>query len=164
MTVLIHSHNSPNFPVLLVQLQMQLSPSDDIYVVGDKQTVETVKRYGSSRSYIFVEVGDYSFSEAVKFAKQNMIENKQEGLLVIDENCIISATLIQSMKRCERDLLKYQVFCPIITQMSPNFRWFAHPLEIDPVSEIDPRCYYTSVRDCKLKARLITSDMVAHLS
>lgn len=128
MTCLIYYTGSSNFSTLLVQLQPQFSSSDDIYIVDvtpDRKGLSLVKLYGTSRSYIFVEVGRYSKSEAIDFGIQSAKENKQSGLLVIDQNCIISQTFISNIKKVK----DYSVISPIVIktpypQMPSDFKWY----------------------------------------
>lgn len=149
MTTLIYYTGKDNFPVLLTQLQPQLSQDDDIYVVDitpNRKGVDVVNRYGSSRCYIFVEVGDYSFEQAEQFALENMQENKQEGLLVISENAIISSTFIANIKRASK--LDCDIFSPAVISASyvrfpSSFKWYNQPVSsLARVGDYSNNCYY----------------------
>ncbi len=135
MTVLIHYTGSPNFPVLLTQIQPQLSEDDDIYVVDttpNREGLRLAKLYGSTRCYIFVEVGKYSWAEAYMFAYRNMQENKQGGILSLHENLIISSTFISNIKKASG--LGYDVVIPRILktpypQLPSSFTWYNPPVK-----------------------------------
>jgi thymidine kinase len=128
MTVLVYyQKNKVNLAVLITRLQTELSTSDDIYVVDtskDRSGLEIARLYGTSRNHIFIEVGDYTFPEAVKFATQSMNENKQGKLLILDENAFISQTLIQNVKRAQNyNLIPITKRLPY-DRMDPNFKLF----------------------------------------
>lgn len=103
MTVFIHYTNNPiNFAQLLVSLQRQLKGNDDIYIVDSSKNREGFrlsKLYGSTRSFIFIEVGKYTYEEALQFGIQSQLENDQEGFVVLPENAVISDTFISNVRR-----------------------------------------------------------------
>lgn len=117
--------------MLLVQLQSQLSEDDDIYVVSpDKKGVGIVKQYGSTRSTILVEVSKCDWQKALAFAWQSMIENKQDGILCLSENLIISSTFIANLKRAIKsdfDILSPHIIFNPYNHFPNEFRWYNHP-------------------------------------
>lgn len=147
MTVFIHHTDNPTgLATLLINLQPQLSPNDDVYIVDSSKNrsgLKIAELYGTTRSYIFVEVGDYNIAQAFKFAVQSMTENKQEGILVISDQCIVPYTFIQSLKRASKT---NEVIAPRVSfsnVMDPNFRWFSHPVKLGE-QELDQEfcCYF----------------------
>jgi len=150
MTVLIYHTNSRNFPVLFTQLQPQLATSDDIYVVGRHDALPIVKQYGSSRCFVFVEVGDYSKEEAIKFAFDNMKQNKQKGLLVIDERCVISQTFIANFKKAIKLFPESCLSPNTIHKMTSNFKWYNPSTKKSYiVLRNDKECYYLPIDKIK---------------
>lgn len=134
MTVFLHYTGSPNFRVIITQIQPQLSPDDDIYVVDsspNREGFRLAKLYGSTRCYIFVEVGKYTYEEALGFGIENQLENNQEGILVLSENAVISSTFIGNVKRVLK--MGIQTACPIVEeipypQFPSHFRWYNPPV------------------------------------
>lgn len=131
MTVFIYFSKNPiNFAQLLVSLQRQLNESDDIYVVdssSDREGFRLAKLYGSTRSFIFIEVGDYTYKQAWNFGRQNQLENKQDGFLAISEDAVISDTFISNVRRVIK--MGVSVACPLIHEapypLFPNsFSWY----------------------------------------
>lgn len=103
MTITIpYFGNQIGLATLLVQLQPQLHPDDDIYIIDSSPThsgLLIANMYGSTRCYLFVEVGIYTPEEAIRFGRQSAKENKQKGFLVLNEGAVISSTLIANYKR-----------------------------------------------------------------
>lgn len=137
ITVAIEYTGSPNFPVLLVQLQPQLHPDDDIYIVDktpDRSALKICELYGSTRCYIFVEV---SRGIDVKTAgEQSARENRQISTIVLNENAVISATLIHNIKRSFRN--SEQTRHPEILEtpypkMPANFSWYNQDISQEQV-------------------------------
>lgn len=163
MTIFIYHRGSENLKVLLTQLQSQLSQSDDIYIYDPtpKRSGLTIARlYGSSKCYIFVEVGNLSYIEALQTGWQSCRENSQDGLLVIDENCVISNTLIPNIKKASES---FDIISPIVIktpypQMPSEFKWhnqFGLPvIEIDTFSRL---LYYEKLTK-NAKLGLLTSE------
>lgn len=154
MTTLIHYKGSPNLPVLLTQLQPQLSENDDIYIVDSTPTrnaLKIAKLYGSTRCYTFVEVGDYTQDQAVEFARQSAIENKQSGLLVINENAIISSTFIGNLKRTfdlNFSTIQPQILKTIYPQMPAEFKWYNPPTQSVMVTQVQSKvCFYEKLKN-----------------
>lgn len=130
MTISIfHQNNTVGLATLLVSLQSQLAPEDDIYIAdvsSDRSGLRIANLYGSTKCYIFVEVGQYTKEESIKFATQSMLENKQGGLLVINENVVISTTFISNLKRASKLTLNTIVPDAIITpwpKLPTEFKW-----------------------------------------
>lgn len=151
MTIFIQVKDNPqNFAILLVQLQPLLSESDDIYIVDsspNREAVRLSKLYGSTRCYIFVEVGNYTWEKAYTFAWQNMMENSQEGILCISEDAVISQTFISNMKKAAK---LGKVICPMILetpypQLPNNFKWYNPPVkQLKPGVTTSLSCFYKS--------------------
>lgn len=167
MTVFIHYQGSPNFPVLLVQLQPQLSEDDDIYIVDsspNREGLRLAKLYGSTRCYIFVEVGKYDWKDAWEFALQNMKENKQEGLLHLSEDLVISSTFISNMKKAAKS--EFKIIYPIIwgipySKFPPDFRWYNSPKPVvnAKLNGISITCFYQKAESGE-KIGLLDSETV----
>lgn len=117
---------------LLVSLQPQLHPDDDIYILDlsrTKTAKELVLKYGSTRCYIMVEPTDKPISDAVKFGLQSMKENKQEGALLLLPNSVVSTTFIANLKRAASHD-DWDVLVPRVSfheRMDANFTWFCPP-------------------------------------
>lgn len=129
--ILPYTGNKIGFVQLLVSLQPQLHPDDDIYVIDstkEHSSLSLVKAYGSSRCYIFVELSDKTGPDAVSLGLQSMKENKQEGAVVLFENNIISNTFIVSLKRAmthkDWEALVPRTSVEIDGMIDPNFSWF----------------------------------------
>lgn len=163
MTVFIYyTGNKTGLSVIITQLQPQLAESDDIYIVDaspGKKGVTVANQYSSTRCYIFVEVADCSFEIALKYALQSMVENKQEGLLVLSDRCVISSTFISNLKRvagCDFFCLSPKVYTNPYERLNQNFRWYNPPNNtIEKAPDFDPRCFYikeATNKDCGLLA------------
>lgn len=136
---------------LLVSLQPQLHPDDDIYIVDmslERSAKNIVLAYGSSRCYIFVEPTTERGASAVLFGLQSMKENRQEGALIIEETCIISTTFIANLKKAvqwkDKNNKGFGFLVPkIVTMphmvMDANFKWFGAPTQkVSPLKDIPP--------------------------
>lgn len=150
MTVLTHyTGNQLGLATLLVNLQPQLSPDDDIYIVDaskDRSGLKIASMYGSTRSYIFVEVGNYSLYEAGNFGVQSMKENKQDGLLFVSDRCLLPFTFIASLRRAIPDSKDAIVpHLQEVERMDPSFKWFSKPLKLED-GEPNDLCYYLKAR------------------
>lgn len=129
LTVIIpYQGNKPALAQLLVSLQPQLHPDDDIYVIdesSERSAVELVKRYGSTRCYIFVEPTEKRGSEAIMFGLQSMKENKQGGALIMPEGAVIPTTFIANLKKVIKQGFDYIVFDEhYVEEMDPDFKWY----------------------------------------
>lgn len=132
MTIIIqYSGNKVGFSQLLVSLQPQLHPDDDIYILDnspEKSAKKLALMYGSTRCYIFVEPTDKKGRAAIKYGLQSMKENKQEGALIISDRCVISTTFIANLKKAaaqeEFGMLVPQV-SETKTMLDQNFKWFS---------------------------------------
>lgn len=135
MTVFIHYTGSSNFRVIITQLQPQLSEDDDIYIVDsspNREGLRLSKLYGSTRCYIFVEVGDYPWDKAFGFAQQSMKENKQDGILCLSEDIVVSHTFISNVKRAAKLGFGtvYPSFLKLPYPQFPNsFTWYNPPVK-----------------------------------
>lgn len=146
LTVIIpYTNNEPGLAQLLVSIQPQLHPEDDIYILDmskDRSGVKMAKTYGSSRCYIFVETfnKDTITEDAIAFGFQSMKENKQEGALIIEPNIIIPVTFIANLKKAIKlghDVLFFkQSITPKDERMDANFKWFTPPPHLSPLRNI----------------------------
>lgn len=150
MTVLItYTGNKVGLASLLLQLQPQLKSDDDIYVFDsseDHDGVDLAKLYGSTRCVIFVEY-DWEDSDitALQAADESAKKNGQRYLLVLTEDCVISATFISNLKRCFK--FKYNMYYPInlrpaYRQFPTEFNWYNPPTKkLTPNFEHFLDCY-----------------------
>lgn len=154
MTIIIpYTGNQHGLSQLLVALQPQLHPDDDIYIIDTTKDLSGVKLgalYGSTRCFVFVETAPgISFEEAVERGIESMRQNKQEGALVITPRCVITSTFIANMKKaaklCNHYILYPQFLHALHEIMDANFAWYGSSqtkiVEVDS-SETDPQCYY----------------------
>ena len=117
-----------NFAVLLATLQPQLHPDDDLYIIDtskERLALKIAAIYGTTRCYVFVEPAPYE--KSLQYGIQSMVENKQQGLIFLSEDCFISSTFIFNMKQ----LLKtsYEIGSPKVFEnpyhkMDPNFKYY----------------------------------------
>lgn len=150
ITVVIpYTGNKVGLATLLVQLQPQLHTDDDIYIVDstpERSGVEIARLYGSTRCYIFVEVGKYDSYQAIGFGMQNCKENGQKGFLVMSSRLVISQTFIANLKKAIKK--GFKVISPTVIetpyhQMPQNFQWYnPSTTEVTHVSTFSPFCYY----------------------
>lgn len=158
ITIIIpYTGNEHGLSQLLVALQPQLHPDDDIYIVDTTKDLSGLKLaglYGSTRCYIFVEKAEgIDFSEAVRRGVQNMKENKQESALIITPRCVITNTFIANMKRA----LKVCNHCTLVPshlevlgdRMDANFSWYgSSQTQIEDATDIGEHQFILS--QCKL--------------
>lgn len=134
-TVIIPYHgNQHGLSQLLVALQPQLHPDDDIYIVDmtkDLSGVKLAALYGSTRCYIFVESAPLiDDKEAIQRGIESMKENRQESALIITPRCVITNTFIANMKKalkmCNHCTLvpRHLDILPGHEKMDANFNWY----------------------------------------
>lgn len=138
--------NTTNLAVLLTALQPQLSTDDDIYIIdasGKGIAPKIATMYGTTRNYIFVETT--SHPNFLEYGIQSMVDNKQEALLYLDENCFISSTFIANMKKTiksEYEIISPQVFENPYYKMDSNFTFYNPPnLVLKECSEFNHKCF-----------------------
>jgi len=146
ITVIIpYTGNKMGLSQLLVSLQPQLTASDDIYVLDlsvGKSAKEVVMLYGSTRCYILVEPTNKPREQALAYGMEYMRQNSHEGALIIDDNVVISTTLIANIKKAAK--LDFNIIFPdysIVTdRMDSNFKWFGSPMsDTEPITDLyDP--------------------------
>jgi len=153
MTIIYHhTGNDLALVGLLTNIQPQLSENDDIYIIDstqDKRGVKLSALYGTSKSYIFVEVGDYSRYDAVKYGLENMVQNDQDGALVLG-NVLVPQTFISDLKRACNHYTDYDLFVPeiryiIYDVMDANFKWHTPAFRTPNVEKTDfipAECFY----------------------
>jgi hypothetical protein len=167
MTTIIHyKGNTIGLATLLVGLQSQLHPKDDIYVVDsskDRSGAKIALLYGTTRCYIFVEVGNYTTEQAKKFGVQSAIENKQEGILMISDRCVISRTFISNLKKAIE--FDYAYLCPEVRvlpypKMDTNFQWFnPTTLKVKEVKSKQNYCYYETLTPKNKKTAIFENEV-----
>ena len=121
---------------LLVSIQPQLHPDDDIYILDwseYRSAKHVVERYGSTRCYIFVEPTEDQ--ENYKFGFQSMRENKQEGALLLPPTAVIPTTFIANLKKAvKKEPFDVFMFSTVKSDvMDPNFKWFTPPPVVSPL-------------------------------
>lgn len=126
--------NQHGLSQLLVSLQPQLHPDDDIYVVDmskDLSGLRLAGLYGSTRCYIFVEKAfGIDADDAIRRGFENMKENKQDGILAISDRCVISSTFVANIKKALKVCNHYRFVpnclevVPGSDRMNANFSWY----------------------------------------
>lgn len=149
MTVVVHyTGNEKGLVALLVNLQPQLAPLDDIYIVDSTEEHSGLKLatlYGTTRCYIFVEVNLYTFEDALSAGFQSCMENSQDGALILSESTILPQTFISNLKKAikisngEYGVLVPQVIKSPYDRMDSNFQWF-NPAT-DKLVKVNPTIY-----------------------
>lgn len=133
MTIIIpYTGKQHGLSQLLVALQPQLHPDDDIYIVDMSKDLSGLKLaglYGSTRCYIFVEKAPgIGFVEAVRYGVENMKGNKQDSALVLTERCVITNTFVANMKKalkaCNHCTLVPKYMEVLEDRMDANFNWY----------------------------------------
>lgn len=118
---------------LLVSLQPQLHPDDDIYIVDsskEKLAKNIVLKYGSTRCYIMVEQTEtlITMQDVVKRGLESMKQNKQDGALIIFPENTISTTFIGNLKKAashgDWNFLIPRVATSVGGIIDQNFNWF----------------------------------------
>jgi hypothetical protein len=152
--VIPYTGNREGLTALLVGLQPQLTTNDDIYIIdssADRSGLKIAALYATTRSFVFVEVAKpgLDLDTAENAGIQSMAENKQEGVLILSENTVISQTFIANLKKATTRGI-FDVLIPKIIQtpyfkMDSNFQWFNPPTT--EVKDMDPKemvggCYY----------------------
>lgn len=151
--VIPYTGNEKGLTALLVTLQPQLHPDDDIYIIDsspNRSGLGVVALYGTTRSFIFVEVGDYDNDQKLQFGIQSAMENKQKGVLVLDESSFISQTFIGNLKKAIKlmEETKFNILAPTIKnlpypKMDSDFRFFNSPtVKLTPSEVTFLSCYY----------------------
>lgn len=156
-TVIIpYTGNKHGLSQLLVALQPQLHPDDDIYIVDmtkDLSGVKIAALYGSSRCHIFVETAPtIETKEAISRGLENMKQNEQESALVITDRCVITNTFVANMKKA----LKVCNHCTLVPafldtpyeKMDANFNWYGSSQA--KVVDADPFEHTLILSQCKL--------------
>lgn len=132
MTIIIpYTGKKHGLSQLLVSLQPQLHPDDDIYIIDmtpDRSGLEIATLYGSSRCFIFVEPAKVDMDTAIKYGIENMKQNKQEGAIILTERCVISNTFVSNMKKAAKTCNHCTLFPlhldMVHGSMDTNFGWY----------------------------------------
>lgn len=181
MTVIIpYTGNQPGLAQLLVSLQPQLHPDDDIYIIdmSKEKSAKTIALwYGSTRCYIFVEPTDKPWVQSIEYGLESMRQNKQNGALIISPQCVVSTTFIANLKKATQtgyDLLypdTHELFHGQDTRMDSEFKWFGKPMpEIREIKneeefkELSNAVYYMTATPSRLvRTGLFVNEMVVIL-
>ena len=126
---IVYRGNHSALSQLLVGLQPQLHPNDDIYIFDlsrDRSAIRVAKRYGSTRCYLFVELMSTQ-SKIFDFAIQSMSDNKQDGVLFLPSTSVISNTFVANLKKASKDYDVLFFNSSFVEDMDPNFKWFTPP-------------------------------------
>jgi hypothetical protein len=132
VTIPYHS-NQIGLSALLVNIQTQLTGDDLIYIVDtspDRSGLKIAKMYGGNKTITFVEVGTYTIYEAWNFGIDSMLENNQEGILILNDDVLLANTCINNLKRAHHltDDLALVTATPsrgwISDTLDPNFNWY----------------------------------------
>ncbi len=103
MIILIpYYSNNIGLSALLTNIQPQLEATDLIYIVDtsiNRSGLEIARMYSSSRCITLVEVGEYTIYQAWNFGIEAMLENKQEGILILNDDVLLSQTCIANIKK-----------------------------------------------------------------
>ncbi len=165
LTVVIPFKSNPtNLAVLLAQLQPQLNPDDDIYILdssSDRSALKLAALYGTTRSYIFVEIGPYG--KALEAGLESMADNNQHALLFLNENCFISSTFVANMKKAIDS--PYQIVSPRVYRnpyhkMDSNFKLYNSPIrELVEAEDFNADCFLLT-RQSKKSYGLLVNEYV----
>lgn len=159
-TVIIpYQGNQHGLSQLLVSLQPQLHPDDDIYIIDmtkDLSGVKLAALYGSTRCYIFVEAAkDIDTKEAISRGIESMKENKQESAIIISDRCVITNTFVANMKKalkmCNHCTLvpNHSDILPGNEKMDANFVWYGSSQT--KIIDVDSEEMFREVTDqCKI--------------
>lgn len=168
VTVVIQYKNNPhNLAVLLTQLQPQLHPDDDIYILDesvDKMGLKIAVAYGATRCYIYVETSPHA--NFLESGIRSMVQNNQHALIYLSENCFISSTFISNMKKVMDS--QYEIISPVVNinhyhKMDPNFKFF-NPAEfiLESADDFSRDCFML-MRQSKKSYGLLRTEQVSVL-
>lgn len=157
--------NKTGLAALLVNLQPQLTADDIVYIVDnstDKDGLKLAEMYGGSRSLILVEVGNFNIYQSWNIGIQSMIENKQEGILILNDDVLLSYTCISNLKKAHK--LTHHLCLVTKTptrfwssnKLDPNFNWFNSPTKLNNIIDTDwmPGFAFYLKRECVEKLGL----------
>jgi GT2 family glycosyltransferase len=140
-----------HFAVLLAQLQPQLAPDDDIYVVDateDRSALKTARKFKTSRNVVLVETtpGVAPF----KAAFESALDNSQEAVLFLSPYCFISNTFIgnlkQALRNCESDQIIPRIQYAPYGRIDPNFNsWNPTIRQLPPTTFGERECYLARI-------------------
>jgi len=135
MIVCIPYHkNKLGLVALLVNIQPQLNSGDLIYIIDNsdnREGLEIVKMFKSSRVVILVEVGKFSIYESWNIGIESMLDNKQEGILILNDDVLLSMTCISNIKKAHNLTEHLALVCETPSRahsshrLDPNFKWFS---------------------------------------
>lgn len=166
LTVTIAYKSNPlNLAVLLAQLQPQLHPDDDIYIIDSspkKDALKLAALYGTTRCYIFVEPTKYENS--LQYGIQSMVDNNQEAMLFLREDCFISSTFIANIKKTIDS--PFQIISPRVyhnpyAKMDSNFKLYnSSDLDLQESDDFNASCFLLT-RQSKRSYGLLNNEYVA---
>jgi glycosyltransferase involved in cell wall biosynthesis len=151
-------NNSAGLAVVLTQLQPQLKPTDSIYIIDtsdDERGVMIAQMYGSRRLPIAIEVAKTTIYQSWNRAIEFMLDNKDDGILMINDDLLFSSTFIANLKRAS-ELADYDALVPTAPvgymptkRLSDSFDWFNTYTTTNKVVKTDWMCgfcFYLPVR------------------
>lgn len=127
-----YKSNQLGLSALLCMLQPQLKSTDAIYVIDnseDRSGLKIAQMYGSSRMPIVVETGNYSIYQSWNIAIDFMLDNNDDSVLLLNDDVVISQTLVTNLKRAL--ITPYLAIVPSTPdrryasrRLDPNFTWY----------------------------------------
>lgn len=150
-----HASNQLGLTALLINLQPQLNENDILYIVDNsvnKSGFAIARMFNSHRSIMLVETSGLGLYQSWNAGIDCMLENNQEGILILNDDVLLSQTAISSLKRADSKHLAYTFACPDRAYnsetISPYFKWYGKPtLTIKDTSWLSGFAFYLK-RDC----------------
>jgi len=150
MLIAIRYTKNDLLALTMALVQPQIAERDDIYIIDtteNREGLEIAKKYGTSKSVILTEVGDYSQRTSIDFFEEYAKNNGHKGILYL-KNVLISTTFVSSLKRAIT-LNKYKFLSPEALpnreRLNPNFKWHCPPTRwVKECNDYIPRCLYVS--------------------
>lgn len=150
LIAIIHNQGDP-LAATLTSIQPQLAETDDIYVIDrtpDREGWNLVKKYGTSRSTIYTEVGSFDRAKCEEIFKERAIQNKHIGILFL-ENVLVATTFIANLKKAI-SMSEYSILSPEILFnrdiLNPNFSWYNPPTRfVSMCNDYTERIYWLSM-------------------
>jgi GT2 family glycosyltransferase len=129
-----HFSNQLGLTALLINLQPQLNENDIFYIVDNsvnKSGFAIAKMFNTHRSIMLVETSGLELYQSWNAGIDCMLENNQEGVLIINDDVLFSQTAISSLKRAKSNHLAYTFACPnraySADTISSYFKWYGKP-------------------------------------
>lgn len=147
MLIAIRYTKGDNLVLTLALIQPQISEKDDIYIIDttpEKEGFNIAKKYGTSRSFILTEIGNYDSNKSIEIFEEYAKENKHRSILYI-RNVLISTTFISNLKKAI-SISKYKILSPEVLPnrelLNPNFKWYYPPTnKVIKCNFYTPQCF-----------------------